>query len=683
MASSHTREGEAVSWTRRLQRVRLRTKIVVPILALAVIPATTIGVYTTSRMRDALREGVVERLAFDVASKSRVVEEFLQGVRQDLLFLSQSRVVRALADAEATVPTEGLEPSRLRVEEMFLVFSRGKRAYYQLRYLSRAGREVVRLDVEEGRPTIVPTDQLQDKSNRYYVQAALSLEPGETYVSPMDLNVEHGEVELPHRAVLRYATTVTGSGGEGRGLLVVNIDVDYLFSLIGPLPAGAEARVVDEAGTYLGFIGESDERRSRYDFGQQRHLAADFPSQEVAIILASPVGATAIETEQSFLSFASIVYDRQALDRRWILMIAHPRGATLAPIRQLTAFLPMALGLAVTVAGILGVLVAHYVTRPVASLRRATREIAAGNLSKRVEVTTGDEIEGLANDFNTMTEQLRDAQARLSQWNQELEREVARQTDHLHRLQTGLARTDKLASMGQMTASIMHEIGNPMAAIKTKIQVALEEEEADRDYEALLSEVIEEVDRLVAFLRSFPRLSQLPDLLLQEVSVGEVVRGMVTLVSPELRSHGVTLDVDIGENIPAISGDVNQLRHLLINLILNAAQASPGGGTVLVKARRAVPGFETHGVSGGARIEVVDHGVGMTEEMLAKIWEPFFTTKPDGTGLGLAICRQIVQEHGGSIQVRNGPHGGTVVTLIFPGAAAHGSTREPGVVSRG
>ncbi len=99
-------------------------------------------------------------------------------MRQDLLFLSQSRAVRALADAEATVPTDGLEPSRLRVEEMFLVFSQGKRAYYQLRYLSHAGREVVRLNVEEGQPTIVPIDQLQDKSNRYYVQTALSLEPG-------------------------------------------------------------------------------------------------------------------------------------------------------------------------------------------------------------------------------------------------------------------------------------------------------------------------------------------------------------------------------------------------------------------------------------------------------------------------------------------------------------------------
>lgn len=674
--SSDTRESEAAPWTRRLQRVRLRTKIVVPILALAVIPATTIGLYTTSRMRDALREDVVERLAFDVASKSEVIEDFLQGVQQDLLFLGQSAVVGALVHAEATATTEELKPLRRRVEEMFLVFSQGKRAYYQLRYLSRDGREMVRLNVDTGQPTIVPADQLQEKSHRYYVQAALSLEPGEIYVSPVDLNVEHGTVERPHRAVLRYATTVTGNGRGGRGLVVVNIDVDHLFALIGPLPVGAAARVVDEDGTYLGSLGESDEHSRRYDVGQQRHLAADFSAQEVATILASPVGAITVETEDRVLSFTSVAYDSRVPGRQWLLMVAYPRGPTLAPVRQLTAFLPMALLLAVTVAGILGVLVAHYVAQPVASLRRATREITAGNLSKRVEVTTGDEIEGLANDFNTMTEQLQHAQARLSSWNEELEREVAHQTDHLHQLQTGLARTDKLAAMGQMTASIMHEIGNPMAAIKTSIQVAMEEEAAGKDYEALLSDIIEEVDRLTAFLRSFPRLSQLPDLLVRQVSLGEVVGAVTTLVTPELRSSGVALDVDLADNLPMISGDVDQLRHLLINLVLNGAQASPDGGTVLVRVQRAIPGFETQGGSGGARIDVVDHGAGMTDEILAKIWEPFFTTKANGSGLGLTICRQIVLAHAGRILVKSSPHEGTVVTVILPGVREHGSTRD-------
>lgn len=651
------------SWKIRLQRVSLRTKIVVPMVVLAVVPAMVIGVFTISRMRESLRQTLVERIAFDTASRAQIVEDFLHTLQQDLHFLSQLKVVQDLASAELAEVSEPAPILRKRVEEEFFIFSQGKRAYYQVRYLNSSGHELVRLNVENGLPAVVPFERLQDKSQRYYIKETMVLEPGEIYVSPMDLNVEYGGVEVPHRAVLRYATSV--SGRRGRGLLVINVYADYLFSLLGSLPPGTEAWWVDTDGTYLGYVGESQTKAGTYSLEKRRHLSQDYSPREASIILGSYDRRKTIETLEALVSFAAVRYLAEAPHRHWTLMISQPRAPINAPIRHLTVFLSVVMVLVIAVAGLLGILVAHYLARPVAILRQATREIAAGDLSKHVEVTTGDEIQGLAIDFNVMTERLHEAQEHLSAWNVELEREVARQTEELQRLQSGLARTDKLASIGQMTAGVMHEVGNPLAAIKTKIQVAEEEADLCADCRSVLSEIIREVDRLSAFLRSFSRLARLRSPQMGNLSLGELVQSVTALVTEELQRKGVSLRVETAEEVPTIRGDADQLRQLLINLVLNAAEASPDGGEILVRVRRLDP-FQKIEPAGGVNIDVVDHGLGMSQEIIAKIWDPFFTTKAEGTGLGLAICRQIVQDHGGAIQVRSKPGEGTVVSLTFP-----------------
>lgn len=654
------------SWKRRVQHVSLRTKIVVPMVVLAVTPATAVAVFTISRMQESLRESAIERVVFETGSKARAVEEFLETVQQDLVFLSQLNVVRNLATAESSGMTEQIKVLRREAEEEFQIFSQGKRAYYQLRYLNNVGHEVVRLNVNAGLPWVVPVQQLQDKSQRYYVKDALAVTPGEIYISPMDLNVEQGEVEVPYRAVVRYATPVVGREGHGQGLMAINLSADYLFSLVGPLPSGTEAWLTDQEGVYLGYVGESKEQGSLHSLEKRRRLSADYGPQEMTAILDNN---GTVETAGAIVSFAPILLAPEGSDRRWILIISQPSAPIDLPIRQLTLFLSVGVVLVVAVAGVLGVLVAHYLAHPVAALRQATREIASGDLSKRVEITTGDEIEELAVDFNAMTRRLYTAQERLSAWNVELEREVRQQTDELHRLQSGLARADKLASVGQITAGVMHEIGNPLAAIKTKIQVAEEEGRLCDNCQALLSEILTEVDRLATFLRSFSRLARLRQPQMQEVSLAEVVQGITALVAPQLEIRGISLSVESKADVPTIRADPDQLRQLLINLILNAAEASPDGGEILMKVHR---------MDSSAKIEIVDHGVGMPPEVFQSIWNPFFTTKPDGTGLGLGICRQIVQDHKGTIQVRSKTGEGTIVTLTFPkeGADALQSFRD-------
>lgn len=650
------------TWRKRVQHVSLRTKIFVPVVGLAVLPAVTIGLFTASRMRSALRARVVQGVELDTQAKAMAVQDFLRTLHRDLRFLSQITEIRGLANAEARRATQRSAALRAAAERQLSLFTQGRRGYEQLRYLDGAAREVLRLDATDGVPRLVPARHLREDRDPYYREAAAAMRPGQIYISAGDPDRTTGR----ERRVLRCATPVATDDGRAGGLLVVNVAAAYFFSLIGPLPAGTEAWLVDERGMYLGYVGESDEKRARYGMASQRSLAADFGPSSTAAVLGAADGGGTLETAGALVSFAPLTFDAEVAPRRWTLLIAHPLAPVYAPLRDTMILLWLMVTLVVAVAAAIGLLVAHYVIRPLATLRRATNEIAAGNLAKHVEITTGDEIEGLAVDFNTMTERLREAHEQLSAWNDDLQREVARRTGDLQRLQAGFARADKLASLGQMTASIMHEIGNPLAAIKTKIQVAEERGALEREHGALLPELVKEVDRLTVVLRSYSRLGRLRSAAFTDVQLDEVVREVVTLVTPDLRKRDLTLRVRSGADVPGIRGDPDQLRQLLINVILNAAEASPDGGTICVTVARAV--FDT-AASPWARVEITDHGTGISAHVMEKIWEPFFTTKPDGTGLGLAICHRIVDDHAGTIDLRTGAGTGTTVTVAFPRAA--------------
>ena len=631
-------------------------------VGLSAIPVLVVGLFTISHMRQTLRERVIERIQYDTSTKAHSLEVFLQELHRDLRVLSQLREVRDLAVADAAADPAALAAARSDAEREFAVFSQGRRGYRQLRYLNGRAEEVMRLDVVDGQPRFVRPEELSTEIDAHYLNTALTLEPGQIYISEGLLSDSPGLPAPNRRRVLSCATPVAWNDLPDRGLLVVNVDPAHMFSLVGVLPAGTEAWLVNHEGVYLGYLGDSEEKRSLYGMASRRQLSADYSPTEVTLIRAGGDGERILESHASIVSFATIQFDREEAAQRWTLLIGQPTAPLFAPVRRMTNLLWTIMGGTVLVAWIIGILVANYVMRPVTALRRATVEIAAGDLSRQVAISTGDEIEGLASDFNTMTTRLRVAQQRLAGWNEELQAEVARQTDRLRRLQTGLARADKLASIGQMAASIMHEIGNPLAAIKTKIQVAEEVNLCD-ECRQLLPELSWEVDRLSEVLRSFSRLGLLRQGQFEPVALPEVVDGVITLVTPDLKRRGVSLRAEADDGIPSIRGEPDHLRQLLINFILNAADASPEGGEILVRLRRIAGDG-----SGSERVEIAvrDHGTGISPDDLKLVWDPLFTTKADGTGLGLAICRQIVEEHGGSVVIRSRLDEGTVVTVTLP-----------------
>jgi signal transduction histidine kinase len=218
---------------------------------------------------------------------------------------------------------------------------------------------------------------------------------------------------------------------------------------------------------------------------------------------------------------------------------------------------------------------------------------------------------------------------------------------------------DQLAALGQLAAGLAHELRNPLTSIKTLVEAARgsggENPLDDQD----LQVIEEEIARLDETLQSFLDYARPPKLTRRRVDVRDVIDRTVQLVGPRAERQFVNVLSRLPDHPVEAILDPEQLRQVLLNLLLNAVDALSGGGRVTISL---VEEAET----GLIRLTVEDDGPGIREELLGRLFEPFVSTKPSGTGLGLTVCRRIIDGHGGSITAENRPEGGARFTILLP-----------------
>lgn len=315
--------------------------------------------------------------------------------------------------------------------------------------------------------------------------------------------------------------------------------------------------------------------------------------------------------------------------------------------------------------GILGVFLQRGVVRPVRELVRGTERVARGDLANGIPVRTGDEIGTLASSFNDMTIALQQARVELDSLVETLEEQVEERTRALREAQAQLIQSEKLASLGKLSASIAHEINNPLSGILTYAKLMtrkLKNGPPDRETLAQvlksLTLVERETERCTTIVRSLLDFARQRDPSLQDVDVNAVILDALSLLSNRMTIHGITLEKHLGD-LPQVRADFGQLRQAFVNIIMNACEAMGKGGTLTVSSR-FIPERQV------AEAEFVDTGFGISQEDLSKIFDPFFTTKEKGTGLGLSVVYGIVDRHGGRIEVKSQVDKGTSVIVRLP-----------------
>jgi signal transduction histidine kinase len=325
-------------------------------------------------------------------------------------------------------------------------------------------------------------------------------------------------------------------------------------------------------------------------------------------------------------------------------------------------WLRMAILLAVIVA-ITAAAMQRQVLRPLARVLAGIRRLGQGEVGPPLAVRRRDELGELAQAFNEMTAQLEGSRARLLA---EAERTVE--------LQQQLRQAETLAVAGKLATAIAHEVGTPLNIISGRAEFILKTATLEAAARKDLEIIVGQIERISGIIRALldtlrPRP---PDI--RSTALGEVLERALPLLRHPARRRQVRLRTPDAAGLPLLAADPGQLEQVLINLVLNALDATPPGGEVEIDARPVA----AHGRPGVA-VSVRDTGPGIPPELLPRVFEPFFTTKPvgRGTGLGLAICRDIVRAHGGELTVDTRRAGGAMLTAWIPAAPA-GAAREAG-----
>ena len=352
---------------------------------------------------------------------------------------------------------------------------------------------------------------------------------------------------------------------------------------------------------------------------------------------------------------------RQVLGLVEIGVSLEPLDATVLAFRK--GFVALLAGAVVLVAALLYLFGRAEVVEPVAALVEGTRRVARDDLDVEVRVHSRGEMGALAASFNEMTRARRQLEDELLALNAGLEEEVRARTAALEATQEQLVRTEKLSSLGKLSASIAHEINNPLAGILTFAKLVsrtLEDGPPDDTTRAGLRRnlalVEREAQRCSAIVRNLLDFARERPIAQKAMDVNAALDEALSLVANQIAMQGVALHRTHAE-LPPVLADFGQLRQAFVNVVMNACEAMGRGGRLEVATRTS---------DGTNEIVIADTGPGIPPERLRKIFDPFFTTKEKGTGLGLSVVYGIVERHGGSIDVDSRVGEGTTFTFRLP-----------------
>jgi two-component system NtrC family sensor kinase len=306
------------------------------------------------------------------------------------------------------------------------------------------------------------------------------------------------------------------------------------------------------------------------------------------------------------------------------------------------------------------------VHRPVRRLREGTRQISAGQFEYRIPVMSRDEIGELAVAFNEMAQSLQKAEQENRSWSQTLEGRVEEKTAELKMIHEQILQIEKMASLGKLSATVAHELNNPLAGILNYLKLMekrLRKIEPSPPLQSTLEDldlVISEVKRCGNIVKNLLLFSKRQVGEFHEVRVADIVDKAVRLMQHHFKISRVNFSLDIVVPDASLVCDESQIQQALIALFVNAVEAMPEGGDL----RLSVAGLPT----GGIRMDIADTGTGISMEDIPHLFEPFFTTKKEGkgVGLGLAVVYGILERHEGTISAQSEPGKGTVFTLSFP-----------------
>lgn len=462
-------------------------------------------------------------------------------------------------------------------------------------------------------------------------------------------------------------------------------DVYQIVKTVGDQPGIERIRIFNKEGQ-ITFSTKPGERGEAVDTAAEActrcHTGANAPlsrleGEELTRIFAAPDGHRVLGLIAPIYNEASCAEAgcHSPPDKQSILGVLDIQ-TSLAPIDKIRhdrnrQFFFLTYFLMLAIAGTCGVFIWQFVHQPVKALIRGTRHIASGDLTYHLPVRSRTEIGKLAEAFNQMAKDLAQAREALTDWAQTLEQRVDEKAETLRQAQTKLLQSEKLASLGSLSAVVAHEINNPLSGILTytKLVRRIMEHGLRPDQFPEILQYLEAMEsetarcgKIVGNLLAFSRQSAV---VAGAADLNAILEKTLFLIGHKLELQGIALTQNLQPNLPEVVCDSDQIQQAILAVLINAVEAMPEGGALCVASASAT------GDKAGERwseLSISDSGPGIPDEVLPHLFEPFFTTKENkkGVGLGLSVVYGIIKRHHGRIDVRSELGRGSTFVLALP-----------------
>ena len=599
----------------------LKTKLIFLFLVLALFPLAVVGVFSINTTESLIENLVLRQLENIATDKAAILERWLEERKQDMQVIAGTTWVKTLEPAKIS-PYLELIRTHYGVYTSILVLS---------------DKNDLILSTQNTHP-VLDTIPMAGKTQKGLVLSPITYLPKE------------------RESTFQIAAPIFDNG-DHIGTVLGTVGTNNIITIILQVALGktGECYLVDKNGTFLAH--KEPRRILTENISQSESFKNIFGSRD---------------REKTYLDYRDIEVlgtSRQIGGTDWYIVVEQDRDEAFQSMDSLKRLIYFMIFLAIGSALMLTWVFSHHVIRPVRRLSRSARNLASANFNAEdIQTDRRDEIGVLCRAFADMAQKVQHRQTALEQQFNLKSEELKESDQTLRQFKLIAERSEKFAALGRLGAAVAHEIRTPLTSLKLFLEsihgeIEISPENAE-DFVIAMGQ-ISRIERAINRLLDYTKPKEM---VFSKISIEQLITDVVSLVRPLANKQECKVKTHITKKLPEVTGDKKLLEEALINLIINALEATPEKGDVNLTAtmeNMEIPDADKN-VMPAIRIDIADSGPGISSENIDFIFDPFFTTKSSGTGLGLPMVLNTIKRHNGEIRAKNQEKGGAVISLFLP-----------------
>src|SRR3989339_2674 len=709
----------------KLLKLKIRSKLVIAFTALSLLPVLIVGSIGITTNNKSLRQISINNLDHDLMEIKKDLDLFFYGIEDKIFFLISSLSFQHLTEAINEDDKNKSDNSIQEILQEIKAFTRKKEIFYQIKFIKNNGDEVFILEKRNDEYQLLPEEQLNKSRSKFYLYITKNIPPNSAVFIPIEIIAHDQKSLIPAISCVYRIETNNFSG-----ILVFQIYAQSFFKIVNkknPVISKGKVMLVNSDGYYTYRSDRQSDWNKLSATRDSRNLINDFGNETANKILNKSTKEV-FEIDSVIIARADVFTSGIGLGNKFTILKTVAKSDIFEPVENFNLLFWGLLALFTILPIYLAFKATQQFIIPIKKLRNEVEVIADGRYASRVNIKTYDEIEELAHQFNKMAESLEQNEAEKAQQQKLLEFKVQDRTKDLEseknklqiifdnlpsgfiqldksgniksileiitditeskRLQDHLIRSEKLATTGEMSAIVAHEIRNSLTSVRMILQLLSRSGTltiADKESYDVALNSIARMENVVEDLLKIARPAKLEK---KPTKINDVFVESLKLAEHQILSKEIVIIVDSDKEIPEILLDPVRLKEAFINLILNASQAIEEFGKISISSKMVKLDKDLHDLgeiiidgdspkvnlqkiilrkgSPVLRIDISDNGCGISHENKERIFDPFFTTKVNGTGLGLSLVKRVINQHRGIITVDSQVGNGCKFSIYIP-----------------